>query len=110
MDSISPLLSIRMDSVIYFPLKAEFQESNNVISLQFEDNLNAIVNVEVKPSHINFELKSFSDLKAIDMIIWGPYQTTIDQIIGETVGVVRGDKFALGLQALNPKTLDSPTR
>ena len=104
-DSISPLLSIRKDSMIYFPIKAEFNNAENNIVLDFVDSMTAVVKVEMKTTHINFELISFSDVNAIDMIVWGPYQTTIDSIIGETVGVVRGKEFALGLQALNPKTL-----
>jgi len=39
------------------------------------------------------------------LVTWGPYLTTIGEIIGETVGVVRDDDFALGIQALNLKTL-----
>jgi len=41
----------------------------------------------------------------VDLAIWGPYPTTLGDTIGETVGVVRGGGFAMGIQALNPKTL-----
>ena len=41
----------------------------------------------------------------IDAVIWGPYPTTISKIIGEIIGVVRNDNFALGIQVLNVKTL-----
>jgi len=54
---------------------------------------------------LKFELLSVTSDKDIEMVIWGPYPTTISKIIGETVGVVRGEEFAIGLQALNPKTL-----
>jgi len=46
-----------------------------------------------------------SRFSPVDLAIWGPYPTTIRETIGETVGVVRGGGFAMGLQALNPKTL-----
>jgi len=36
----------------------------------------------------------------IELIVWGPYPTTISEIIGETVGVVRGTDYAMGIQAL----------
>jgi len=39
------------------------------------------------------------------LVVWGPYPTAISNIIGETVGVVRDKEFAVGLQALNAKTL-----
>lgn len=41
----------------------------------------------------------------VELAIWGPYPTTIRETIGETVGVVRGGGFAMGIQALNPRTL-----
>jgi len=41
----------------------------------------------------------------VRLAIWGPYPTTVRETIGETVGVVRGEGFAMGIQALNPRTL-----
>jgi hypothetical protein len=41
----------------------------------------------------------------VHLAIWGPYPTTVRETIGETVGVVRGEGFAMGIQALNPRTL-----
>jgi hypothetical protein len=38
-------------------------------------------------------------------VLWGPYPTTIRKTVGEVIGVVRDGAFALGLQALNLKTL-----
>ena len=46
-----------------------------------------------------------NDPEKVDLVVWGPFPTTINKSIGETVGVVRGEQFALGIQALNPKTL-----
>ena len=34
----------------------------------------------------------------VDLIIWGPYPTTINKVIGETVGVVQGEEYAMGIQ------------
>jgi hypothetical protein len=44
-------------------------------------------------------------LEEVELVLWGPYPTTIGEIVGETVGVVRNREFALGIQALNAKTL-----
>ena len=41
----------------------------------------------------------------VELVLWGPYPTTIGDIIGEVVGVVRDPEFAIGIQALNAKTL-----
>ncbi|MGD2124381.1 MAG: hypothetical protein PVJ76_21810, partial [Gemmatimonadota bacterium] len=55
--------------------------------------------------HLTLELVSVSDTDGLELAIWGPYPTTIGETVGETVGVVRDQEIALGLQALNPKTL-----
>ncbi|HRQ28991.1 MAG TPA: hypothetical protein PLU49_02880 [Saprospiraceae bacterium] len=61
--------------------------------------------METKQSHITLELVSMTTAEAVDLVIWGPYFTKINKIIGETAGVVRGENFALGIQSLNIKTL-----
>jgi hypothetical protein len=104
-DTLSPLMAIRVSSNIILPEKATFDEDNNQIKLQFPEGYSATINCEVKEGHINFELTEISNLSEVEMIIWGPYQTTIGEVIGETVGVVQGTDFSMGLQALNPKTL-----
>ncbi len=63
--------------------------------------------VEQKKSHLRLEVVSVSPSgpAEAELLMWGPYPTTIQKTIGETIGVVRGEKFAIGLQALNPKTM-----
>ena len=62
-----------------------------------------------KDSHLTFELLSLTNHESVDLILWGPYPTTINKIIGETVGVVRGEDYAIGIQSLNIKTLGGYT-
>ncbi len=38
-------------------------------------------------------------------MLWGPFASSIDESIGETVGIARGETFAIGIQALNIRTL-----
>jgi hypothetical protein len=102
-DTIAPLLSCMSNSEILYPVSASFE--SEILSVTFENNLEAKIKVEEKPTHITFELIEFNSPENIELIIWGPIPTTIRKIIGETVGVVRGDEFAIGIQALNPKTL-----
>ncbi|MDB4584475.1 hypothetical protein N9164_15090, partial [Draconibacterium sp.] len=71
----------------------------------FDGKLEAKVKAEEKESHITFEVIEFNRPENVELIVWGPVPTTIDKIIGETVGVVRGEEFAIGIQALNSKTL-----
>ena len=39
------------------------------------------------------------------MVLWGPYPIDIHDLVGEVVGVVRNSEIAVGIQALNAKTL-----
>jgi hypothetical protein len=71
------------------------------------DEINALAHIkaEQKTTHITFELIKIEGNSKPDLAIWGPFATTINQTVGETVGVVRNEDFAIGIQALNPKTL-----
>jgi hypothetical protein len=102
-DTISPLLSCMVNSEIIYPIGATFE--NEILSIQFDENLVAKIKVEEKQSHITFEIFEFNNPENVELIVWGPIPTTINKIIGETIGVVRGEEFALGMQALNMKTL-----
>ncbi|MEN8117468.1 MAG: hypothetical protein ABFS16_10840 [Bacteroidota bacterium] len=102
-DTISPLLSIRIDSQMFYPQSATVE--NNILTFKFEGGLEAKVKAEEKESHIAFELVEFNKPENVELIVWGPVPNTINKIIGETVGVVRGEDFAIGIQTLNPKTL-----
>ncbi len=102
-DTIAPLISCRINGKIIYPVSATYE--NQILNIGFENELVAKIKVEEKTTHINFELVEFNKPDEVEMIIWGPIPTTIKKIIGETVGVVRDDEFAIGIQALNPKTL-----
>lgn len=102
-DTTSALLSCRIDSVMHYPVSASYE--NGMLTFQYDGDLSARVKVEEKASHLTFELVDFSHPDDVELIVWGPVPTTIGKIIGETVGVVRGEEYAIGLQALNPKTL-----
>lgn len=102
-DTITHLMSVRVNNEIMHPKSAILTGEN--ILLQFGKEIEATINVEEKASHLVFELVSLTKNDSVDLIIWGPYHNTIDQVIGETVGVVRGEEFAVGIQSLNIKTL-----
>ncbi len=101
----SPLLSVRIDSVLHAPRSSRWDRDTGLLTLQFPGDVTATVQIVSKATHITFELTAIAPVEAIELIVWGPYATTIDGTIGETVGVVRDSVFAVGLQALNPKTL-----
>ncbi|AWW00804.1 hypothetical protein [Arcticibacterium luteifluviistationis] len=102
-DTLAPLLSVRINNQYINPSSATAKD--NVITLDFENDVVANVQVEEKGTHFTFELVSLTNADSVDLVLWGPYPTTISEIIGETVGVVRGEEFAIGIQSLNIKTL-----
>jgi hypothetical protein len=101
----APLMSVRVENKIIHPQSAILDKENQAIILTYENEIQAQLKVESKDTHLTFELISISNPEKVDLIIWGKYPTTINKVIGETVGVVQGEEFAMGIQALNPKTL-----
>ena len=99
----APLLSIVVDGNIKFPTALRYDGNNN-IELSYNSDIIAYIEVVKKPSYITFELNKIDGAK-VSLVVWGPYPTTIGQIVGETVGVVRNDHFAFGIQALNIQTI-----
>ena len=104
-NTAAPLLSIRINQEIMIPASADFDKGNQIVLLSFQEDIRAKIKVESKETHFTFELVDISDSDDIELIVWGPYPTTINKVIGETVGVVRGEEYAIGIQALNIKTL-----
>ncbi len=105
-DQESSLLSIRIEGQYETPSSALFNESDQTIVLHFSKNLaDATIRFEEKKSHITVELVSLEPSEKTELVLWGPFPTTISKTIGESVGVVRDDNFAIGIQSLNLKTL-----
>lgn len=104
-DTLSSILSIWKNGEAIHPQTASFNEQEQHLKLVFPGDHSAEVRVEEKSSHITFELVSLTGVDEIELVLWGPYPTTIGGVIGETVGVVRNSDFAIGIQSLNPKTL-----
>lgn len=102
----SPILSLYKKSTYIHPEKAVYNKTAQTISLYYPSKNIAIVKIINKGRYLRLELLSLSSSKDIEAIVWGPYQTTINQIVGETVGVVRDKEFALGIQALNINTIE----
>jgi hypothetical protein len=102
-DSISYVMTLRVNNIIECPQSARVE--GHLLFLGFNGDLEAVIKLEEKTTHTTFELVSLSNMDSVDLVIWGPYSTTINHIIGETVGVVRSEDYAIGIQSLNIKTL-----
>jgi hypothetical protein len=100
----APILQIRVGDQWYLPTKATFK--SDVMTLQYQETgISAQLKVIQKKTHITFELIKLSVKDRVNAVIWGPYPTIISKTIGEVVGIVRDGNYAIGLQALNPKTV-----
>jgi hypothetical protein len=104
-DVESPLLSVQVGGVLHPPGSFAWEPGAGTATLRYPNDVTATVGVTQKPTHLVLKLLSVDPLEAVELVVWGPYATTISDTIGETVGVVRDASFAVGLQALNPKTL-----
>lgn len=105
-DQPAPLLSLRIQGKLLPPQSAAWNADTKRLTLQYNGNsAQVVLHIEPKLTHVVFEVVDIQSTNEIEMVLWGPYPTTIGNIVGETVGVVRDKEFAIGIQALNTKTL-----
>ena len=103
-DQMPPLLSIRCNGEVEIPQSMKAKGSLLIFSFG-KNQVEAKVKIIARQSYLTLELVELTPASKVELIFWGPYPTTIKETIGETVGVVRNSKFAIGIQALNVKTL-----
>jgi len=101
----SPLLSVQVAGVLLPPRSFAWRPADSTATLGYAGGVTARLKVTSKRTHLALELVAVEPYDTVQLVVWGPYATTIGDTIGETVGVVRDAVFAIGLQALNPKTL-----
>jgi hypothetical protein len=77
----------------------------NLLYFTFEGGIELQVQAIQNKDYLKFELKKAVKTEKIEAVYWGPFNTTIDETIGEVVGVVRNKDFAIGMRALNSKTI-----
>jgi hypothetical protein len=102
----APLLSVRVSGKLHVPNSAAWEPQTRRLTLRFaEAGVTAVVKAEAKPAYVVFAVDDVQPTNRVELVLWGPYPTTIRGIIGEVIGVVRDADFAVGIQALNAKTL-----
>jgi len=98
------LLSIGVGGSVENPSTLETIDKSLVLTFPKND-IKVVVTPKEKDNYLTFELISVSNMDRVEWIVWGPFPSIIREVIGEAVGVVSNDAFALGIQALNVKTL-----
>ena len=108
----APVLSVRLAGKFHAPNRAAWDAAGNTLTLHYDDiGATAVLALRLKPTHVTFELTELRRAHQVELVLWGPYPIGIGDLIGEVVGVVRDSEFAVGIQALNVKTLGGyPTR
>ncbi|SDD87913.1 hypothetical protein SAMN05421636_102196 [Pricia antarctica] len=100
------ILAIRVNGDLEYPKSFELKQEGKILELNYPKNgVDAEIKVVRKEKYTTFELSAITKKEAIELVLWGPFETKIKETIGETVGVVRNTDFAIGIQALNKRTI-----
>ncbi len=104
----SPLLSLHIGTVLISPVSAAYDAKNHEIRLRYGQGSVALVKAISKGPYFRFQLVSLTHRESVDDVVWGPIHTTISKIIGDLIGVVRNDDWAIGMLGLDDNTIAGP--
>ncbi|MCE5237786.1 hypothetical protein LLH23_04760 [bacterium] len=105
-----PLLTCQLGGRTVEPTTAAPNATGSQLRLGFGDGgPQAVIAVAAKPTHLRLELAAWEG-PLPTRLTWGPWPTTICQSVGGTIGVLRDEQTALGIQALNVQTRGSARR
>jgi len=100
------LMSIKKEGRILAAQQCAWKPKSSELILRYpQAGIEAKLKVQQLDNYISFELTQLTKGETVDLVLWGPYPTSIADTVGEVVGVVRNKDFAIGIQALNIKTL-----
>jgi hypothetical protein len=102
----APVLSVRVAGKLHAASGAAWDATGNTLTLDYDGiGATATVALHAKPTHVTLELTELHTTDLVELVLWGPYPIGIGDMVGEVVGVVRDAECAVGIQALNVKTL-----
>jgi len=104
----SALMSLYNRKQHILPKKAVYNAAKHEITLTYDNGSEARIKAEQKQQYLRFQLLSLTRQTEVDNIVWGPYKTTISKTIGDVIGVVRNDDFAIGMLGVNDNTTSGP--
>lgn len=77
--------------------------AGNTLHFAFANGGQLEMSFQEKDGYAVFTVDSITDEG--DALVFGPYFTSLAEVIGDIIGVVQGGKWAAGVQSLNPKTI-----
>ncbi|GAA3479463.1 Ig domain-containing protein [Streptomyces yanii] len=110
-DTPVPLVSVVADGKHVVPAEVRVVSRDRSHNRQVLEFVGASVTVQVEavgfPTHSTLEVVGLTAASGVDVqtLLWGPLPTTLDETIGETVGVVTDSDFVMGVRPLNDKTV-----
>ncbi len=103
-DTVAAFLRVKTNGHWELPSSMRFNQASQILTFSFPSQIEVDVTATSHDAHLAFEITDAKPMVKIDRILWGSYPTTIGKTVGEIIGVVRDDRFAIGIQALNLKT------
>ncbi|MEG2301569.1 MAG: hypothetical protein RSC14_01690 [Niameybacter sp.] len=103
LDVQAPLIRVVKQEKVYLPTQAVVEGERIYLAFQ-EARATIKLGMKGYSNYLTLEVEEIIG-EGIDTLIWGPYPTSIQETIGEIIGVVRDQETAIGMQALNIKTL-----
>ena len=105
-DKANALLNVKMKGEIVAPRTCVWKPKSSELLFTYpQTGMVATVKVKQAAAYLTFELTHMTNADPVELVLWGPFPTSIGDTVGEVVGVVRNKDFAIGIQALNIKTL-----
>ncbi|MFE2735843.1 Ig domain-containing protein [Streptomyces sp. NPDC059349] len=110
-DTPVPLVSVVADGKHVVPAKVRVVSRDRSHNRQVLEFAGESVTIQVEavrfPTHSTLEVVGLTASSDVDVqtLLWGPLPTTLDETIGETVGVVADSDFVMGVRPLNDKTV-----
>lgn len=108
----SPVMSLhesgQPNDKLLAPVSAHFDSAKREIELKYANGATALVKAEANDAYLRFQLVSLTPRGSVDNIVWGPLCTKIAGKIGDLIGVVRDDDWAIGMYGLDDNTISGP--
>ncbi|MBN1388586.1 MAG: hypothetical protein JW965_09085 [Bacteroidales bacterium] len=96
------MVRLKIGEEILLPESTRWKD--NTVTVFFNRYTNVLLSIEELDKYLKIEVLEVNDDNRIDVLFYGPFPVIMDETIGEIVGVVREDGYALGIQSLNAKT------
>ncbi len=109
-DRPSPLLCLEEGHETLVPISATFEKANRALQivLNYAHGVKAKLTASQHNNYLRFQLNSITPRDGVNSVVWGPVHTTITGKIGDLIGVVRSDDWAIGMMGLTDNTIGGP--